>query len=97
MLEESEFPDLKSLRVRWKGEEAAMRAYLATLTNDDLNATISYARTGGARSENTLWHLLAHLVNHGTQHRSEAAVRLTALGSSPGDLDMVLFLREHQQ
>ena len=39
-----------------------------------------------------LWHCLYHVVNHGTQHRSEAAALLTDYGSSPGDLDFTLFL-----
>ena len=39
-----------------------------------------------------LWQALAHVVNHGTQHRSEVAVLLTAAGHSPGDLDMVDYI-----
>jgi uncharacterized damage-inducible protein DinB len=36
------------------------------------------------------------VVNHGTQHRSEAAALLTGYNASPGDLDFVLFLYEQE-
>ena len=39
----------------------------------------------------TLWQTMVHVVNHGTQHRSEAAVLLTIMGRSPGDLDLIDF------
>jgi len=41
-----------------------------------------------------LWHCLWHVVNHGTQHRSEAAALLTRFNQSPGDLDFTVFMNE---
>src|SRR5438552_7817961 len=50
---------------------------------------------GGIVRERVLWHCLFHLVNHGTQHRSEAAALLTGYGQSPGGLDFTALLNEH--
>ena len=50
--------------------------------------------TKGPPMENILWHLMTHVVNHGTQHRSKAAILLTGYGYSPGAPDLIVFLRE---
>ena len=92
--QEDEFPTLAILQARWREEERAMRAYLAGLNEEHVRETIRYTTTKGVPHENVLWHLLAHLVNHGTQFRSEAGVGLTEYGHSPGDVDMVAFFRE---
>jgi uncharacterized damage-inducible protein DinB len=89
-----EFPTLDALRARWQDEERAMRAYLTALTNEALGQTVKYKTTKGIPFENVLWQLLAHVVNHGTQFRSEAGIALTGYGQSPGDLDMLAFFRE---
>jgi uncharacterized damage-inducible protein DinB len=41
-----------------------------------------------------VWQMLVHVVNHGTQHRAEAAALLTAEGRSPGELDLINYVEE---
>jgi len=91
---EDEFLTADALWARWQAEERAMRSYLASLSDSDLNTEIQYRNTKGAPFANILWKLLVHVVNHGTQSRAEAGIALTMFGQSPGDLDMILFFRE---
>ncbi len=94
-LTEAALPTLTVLQQRWDTEEKEMRAYLGTLSDEKLNGILRYTVPSGVVRERVLWHCLVHLVNHGTQHRSEAAALLTSYGQSPGDLDFTLFLNEH--
>jgi uncharacterized damage-inducible protein DinB len=91
---ESDYPTLATLQDAWLVEEAAMRAYLARLTDADLQGIVAYIADTGHERRRVLWHCLLHVANHGTQHRAEAAAILTAYGASPGDLDVTLFLNE---
>ena len=94
-LTEAQFPTLSALEARWRTEEKEMRAYLAGLTDEQLNGILRYIIPGGIVRERVLWHCLVHVVNHGTHHRSEAAALLTGYGQSPGELDLTVFLNEH--
>jgi uncharacterized damage-inducible protein DinB len=75
-------------------EEKALNIYIDDLTDEILTGTFQYKTTSGKVMENVFWQAMAHVVNHGTQHRSEAAALLTGFGRSPGDLDLIIFLRE---
>ncbi len=93
LLSAEEAPTLDLLIRRWQTEEQAMHAYLDSLPEQDLKKTIRYKLTKGIQYEDLLWKYLAHVVNHGTQTRSEAAIALTAYGQSPGDIDMINYFR----
>ena len=70
-----------------------MRAFLNELTDPQLLQSISYVSAlTNNRYAVPLWHMTSHVVNHGTQHRSEVALALTQLGLSPGDLDLIEYL-----
>lgn len=93
--EKETFPTLASITAYWQNEETEMRAYLDGLTDQDLTNTVHYEIPDGVR-ERVLWHCLVHVVNHGTQHRSECAAMLTDFDRSPGDLDFTIFLNRRK-
>jgi uncharacterized damage-inducible protein DinB len=94
---ESDFPTLADLAARWREVEHEMRAYASGLTDEALRGLVRYTTPAGILRERVLWHCLLHVVNHGTQHRSEAALILTNYGQSPGDLDFTLFLNTRSE
>jgi uncharacterized damage-inducible protein DinB len=87
-----EFPTLESLHIRWMQEEKLLMEFVESLTDEKLNNPFQYSTTKGEPQERILWQAMAHVVNHGTQHRAEAAALLTEFGCSPGDVDMIYFL-----
>ena len=89
-----EFPTVESLRTRWLEEETQLMRFVDAVTDEQLNNTFTYTNTSGQTFTRILWQAMAHVVNHGTQHRSEVAAMLTDLGHSPGDLDMIYLLDE---
>jgi len=93
-LQPEDFPTSAALHALWMEEENGLREFVAALTDQQLQAEFDYTSTEGGRYRRVLWETMAHMVNHGTQHRSEAAAMLTEMGHSPGDIDLIVFLNE---
>jgi len=97
MLLEEKITDFETLHHTWLNEEIQMRSYLRELEQRDLDCIVKYGQMTGQEQSNLLWHILVHVVNHGTQHRAEVSSKLTELGNSPGNIDFILFMRDRQR
>jgi uncharacterized damage-inducible protein DinB len=82
-------PGRVELLAAWQAEEAKLRPWLASLRDADLGRMI-----GSPFGEIMLWKSMAHTTYHSMQHRSEAAEALTMAGTSPGDIDLMVYLRQ---
>ena len=93
----ADYPDLQTLISCWKEEEAAMQRFIEGLDEASATRVVEFTTLSGKPQQSTLWKALAHVVNHGTAFRAEAGAALGALGHSPGDLDLIGYLREIDQ
>jgi uncharacterized damage-inducible protein DinB len=82
------YATVAAIAEHWARDEADMRAWLAGLTDADLDAPPKLPE-----DRQPLWHYVMHLVTHGIQQFSEAAVLLTRAGASPGDIGFLEFVR----
>ncbi len=85
------------LRRDWEAEWQQRTRWLDSLDDDALAAEAHDPDDDPDDPINgiPIWQLMTHVVNHGTQHRSEAATILTDADASPGDLDLSVFAQEH--
>ena len=89
----AELPTVAAIQTRWEQDEREMWAYIERLSDAQLNGIMRYPIPDGWR-ERVLWHVLVHIVNHSTQHRSEIAILLSNAGFSPGEMDFNFFIHE---
>lgn len=94
LLDETQFDTFMDVMARFGEEESKMRGFLARTTEEQLNGPITYTDIQGQEHTQMLWEILVHVVMHGMQHRAEAANMLTNFGHSPGDIDLIMYLRE---
>lgn len=79
--------DVAQLHAFTSEEDARLRDYVAALDQPALDEPI--VMSDDPNDTIPRWLILTHVVNHGTQHRSELARYFTVCGHSPGDLDLL--------
>jgi uncharacterized damage-inducible protein DinB len=77
--------DLPQITAFTAEEDERLKGYVASLDADALHEEVSI----GPDERVPRWVILSHVVNHGTQHRSELARYLTDCGHSPDQLDLI--------
>lgn len=88
----TDYPTLSAVRDAWRPINEQTNAFVAALTDEALLNIIEYTNSIGKDCAYTLWQMMTHQANHGTQHRSEVAVMLTQFGHSPGGLDFLVYI-----
>jgi uncharacterized damage-inducible protein DinB len=83
---------LEELSRKWREVEAGQDAFLASLTQERLEETLSYVAFSGDRFTRRLGDVLLHLANHGTYHRGQVATLLRQLGHKAASTDFLRYL-----
>ena len=86
------FTDLAELEQRRKLIDAAIKAWAADLTDDDLEHVLHYANTKGVKSQKRFSNLVLHFFNHQTHHRGQATTLLFQAGQDVGATDLLALI-----
>jgi uncharacterized damage-inducible protein DinB len=95
-LDPAAFPDQAAVRSMWDGVEAELGVYLRTLTDAAAAAPITFVGVEGRSRTTPAWHVLVHVVNHGTDHRAQILSMLHGLGAPTLEQDLMLWLRDRR-
>jgi uncharacterized damage-inducible protein DinB len=90
-LKKEDFADVAAVRARWQEEQAEMRKYLGSLSDAEIDQTVTYKVSTGEEFTRLRRTLLTQMFFHSMQHRAEVAQMLTELGQSPGNIDYTVY------
>jgi uncharacterized damage-inducible protein DinB len=97
LIDPGQFPDVASLRAAWSDLEANSRSFLERLGPDGIGNVMDYTLLSGLQSSSVFWHILQHVVNHGTYHRGQLTTLFRQVaGRAPQATDLIAFYRERQ-
>jgi uncharacterized damage-inducible protein DinB len=80
----AQYDSPEKIRKKWDEVEDEMKKILNGLTDDDLQS-IYY-------QDMRKWHVLSHVVNHGSAHRAQIGAMLRQLGFKPPPQDYIFYV-----
>ena len=88
------FPDVAAVTAMWAKTESDVRGFLESLGEAGVERTFEYTTLAGDPGSSVFWHMLQHVVNHGSYHRGQITTMVRQLGHSPPDsTDLIRFYR----
>ena len=88
------FPDVATVVTMWRKTEADVRGFLESLGEEGVNRVFEYKTLAGDEATSAFWHMLQHVVNHGSYHRGQITTMLRQLGvPAPESTDLIRFHR----
>ena len=89
-----DFPDLISWIHAWEETASEIEAFLASLTDEQLAASLTWTDSEGATVTRPLWQPVLHLVNHCSYHRGQIVSLLRQMGYQPPSTDLIRYFGE---
>jgi uncharacterized damage-inducible protein DinB len=88
----SDYPTVAELADHWRRDEAEMRAWLSTLDDEMLARTFDLEPSKAMatpKERYPLWYYVLHIHTHTQQQLGDAAVLLTRMRQSPGNIEFL--------
>ncbi|PWU07434.1 MAG: hypothetical protein C5B51_10050 [Terriglobia bacterium] len=84
---------MQVLQTEWPALLDRWKDWAQGLTDESVGSMVSYDRLG-TTYHHPIWHVVLHVVNHGTHHRGQVSGFLRMMGHTPPPLDLTAYYRE---
>ncbi len=89
-----DFPTLPAWIVGWEETAAGLEAFLASLSDEQLAAPVTWRNSRGQSFTRPLWQPVLQLINHSTYHRGQVVSLLRQMGYTAPSTDLIYYFLE---
>jgi uncharacterized damage-inducible protein DinB len=87
----------EAIRVRWDALETDVRAYLDSLTDEELNRVIEYEFPWCGKQKHPAWQCLLYIVTHMVDHRAQMLQGIHRMGGETVAQDFIRYIWDHPE